>query len=360
MTSKSQNQDTKPKVDLVDRILNKPWKKVVVALTLTLVVVGGVGFAYIWYTPSLRSQFFDRNTQQLEARSYLQLSETDKKLLEYNPVSLLIQKKTVKDMPIYPKSWQKNNFSESELGDQSKSGQAADFDNDGLSNKEEYVYGSNPKNRDTLGAGGTDGEYVKAGNSPLSGMTLESAFDFSYFLLNTDVAILESLNDDLDVLEDEGISVPVLYERSRTEDYSIETNGINMNVIQNPTREGSISYLNERLLVLKETASSKYFSTLSTIYQIKDVETLKILKSDNNGRIISFRSMGVPAQEVEIHKNLLYFFMQIDKLIDLRIEVVENGLERSQYDARQQEIVKRSVWAYRKINDAVNQLNPNK
>lgn len=359
MTSNSQKEEIKPKVNLVDKVLNRPWKKVVVALTLTVFVVGGSGFAFIWFTPSLKSQLFDKPQITIDNPKYqVVLSATDLKLLQFNPASLLIKKRSVKDLPIYPDSWRKGYFSESELKDSSVSGESADADNDALSNKEEYIYGSNPKNPDTLGAGGKDGEYVKAGRNPLSGLALENN-NFSYYFLNTDLAILEEMNKNLDTLESVGINIPKLYEQSRQKDFSSELNDIKLNVIENPTREGSIDYINQRLLIVKDIVGGDYLSNLSNIYQLDKIEDLNSLKASNQGRILSLSSMGVPKQEVDFHKNLIYFFDQISDLIDLRIEVIEKGLERKDYDAKQQEIVLRAVWAHRQINDNINNLNPN-
>ena len=161
-------------------------------------------------------------------------------------------------------------------------------------------------------------------------------------------------------MEEEGIHIPMLYEEARKVDFSSEMADIKLNIIQDPTREGSVEYLNQRLLVVKDIVNSKYFTNLSNIYQIKEADKLVKLKSENQTRINTLEGMGVPKQEVEIHKAMVYFFKQIDKLIDLRIEVVQKGLERKDYDQKQKDIILRSVWAHRQINDAINKLSPNK
>ncbi len=345
---------------LRDNILDKTWKKVVVALVLTSLLIGGLGFGYIWTNPGLKKAFFGPRDTSVISPTGLVLTDTDRKLLEFNPVETLIKKKTVKDLPIYPKTWQKQNFTDAELNDQNTSGPDADPDRDGLTNKEEYIYGSNPKNPDTLGAGGKDGEYVQAGNNPLSGLPLEGVSEISYYFLNTDIAILDSLNDDLDTLENEGINIPVLYEAARKEDFSAESAQIKLNVIEDPTRDASLSYLNERLGLLKDIAKSNYFTNLSNIYKVQDVNELAKLKSDNKSRIITLEAMGVPKPEEQIHRAMVYFFTQIDKLIDLRIQVITKGLVRKDYDQKQKDIILRSVWAHRQINNVINQLSPNK
>ena len=342
-----------------DKVLDKNWKKMLVAVILTVLFIGGLGFAYIWTNPSLKQSLFGPkyNNVVYNSNSVI-LSQADLDLLNYNPVETLIKKKTVKELPIFPKSYQKQYFSDVEIKDSSLSGPQADFDKDGLTNKEEYIYASNPKNPDTLGAGGKDSEYVQAGKNPLSGLPLDN-IDFAYYFVNSDLAILEETNNDLDVLEEEGIHIPVLYEQARTKDYSEDLKQISLNVIDNPNRDDSITYLNKRLLLLKDTVASNYLDNLSKIYQTKDKDVIAKLKLDNTSRVVSLQSMAVPKQEADIHQSMIYFFQQIDKLIDLRGEVIEKGLERKDYDTKQDEIILRSVWAYRKINDTVNKLNPN-
>ncbi len=48
-----------------------------------------------------------------------------------------------------------------------------DFDQDGLTNKQEFIYNANPKERDTDNNGVSDGEEVEAGQSPIDEGTLE-------------------------------------------------------------------------------------------------------------------------------------------------------------------------------------------
>jgi len=357
MTSKSPSEVIIPKVNLVDKVLNRPWKKVVAALVLTAIVIGSAGSIYIWLNPTFYSRENDNNTDLYNNNSIV-LSDTDLKLLQFNPTQLILSKKTVKDLPIYPDSWRKANFTDFEIKNDSVSGPDVDPDYDGLTNKEEYIFGSSPKNPNTLGADGNDGEYVKNGRNPLTGLPLDNT-DVSYYFLNSDVNALEEMNKNLTELEGNGIDVPKFFALSKQVDFTSEKDSVAVNIIENPTRDNSLRYLDEQAEISKNIVNSDYFNILNKIYRLDTLDKLNDLKSKNDGILYSFKNIAVPKQEVDTYKNIVYFFKKITDLIDLRIQVVNEKIKPTEYDQKQKDLLLRTVWAYRKITENTNKVDPN-
>ncbi len=154
-------------------------QKIALAIVLTLaIVVGLVVLAY-----SFESSFVNQEAQEENQENQELVENTpdtvfsESKKIEYQKVSLF-------ETDFYPEIWIKTNFEELEIANPLISGPESDADNDGLTNKEEFVLGSNPKNSQTFcslednDCEKTDKEFYDEGYSPLTNTNLEIDYTF--------------------------------------------------------------------------------------------------------------------------------------------------------------------------------------
>jgi hypothetical protein len=332
--------------NLRDKILDKPWKKLTVACVLTVLVIGLVTLTSIYLNPSLRQRYFGT----AEVIEQVQKSAAEYRFASFSPTNALFKKKSIEDLGIYPDGWVQANFDQADV-DKGLSKPDADLDQDGLVNKQEFIYGSNPKNKDTLGDGKTDGQYVKDNLSPITGLPLESKNPTFYFL-QSEQSGLKSVSESYDILFDQGIDLQKLYEQSRTFDFKEELEQIKVSEIENPNRIQALGYLEQRLNILGDTVSENLTLSLANIYKILKIEDLVPLETKINQQISALSLMAVPKNDINSHRANVYFLQQIKKVINMRKEYLQGKfINEDEYNKTNQEIVKRMVWAFRVVAD---------
>ncbi|GAB4148721.1 MAG: hypothetical protein OHK0017_11720 [Patescibacteria group bacterium] len=330
-----------------DKNLNEPWKKYTAASVLALITLGAMGGLYLVYDSGLRDRLFNPNDSNFKSTTSKAVSPASFRLSNYEPDSVFYKKLSLEDLPIYPKGWVKGYFSEEEQANKNISGEKADPDNDGLSNKLELIYGSNPKKADTLGAGKKDKEYVDAGVNPLTGLSMDKQ-SYSFMLLQSDEAALKSINDSSEVLFNEGINLPKMYEEAANADFNTEVASINLTVAENPNRNQILSYLQQRAQLAQDSFGISFTQDLASIYKTVDKNELQKLEDRVRGQLNAFQAMVVPASEVNNHKAAIYFNQQLIKILELRKEYTAPDSKFDQsYSDKNMELVKRLVWAFR-------------
>jgi hypothetical protein len=337
-------------------------QKSIVALLLAAVVVGtfyyGVIFGFDFTrgddttTPSssvfLNDPGFQREIQQLEGVGDA-----------INVESTVYTRIKFEELPVYPEGWVKRNFSSAEVRNALLSGPEADFDNDGLTNKAEFLYGSNPKEAYSLcdnnldqteeDCVNTDGENVAAGISPLTGFELEESREI--ILERQDSTLVGSIEDSFATAAEEGVDFPSLYQLSRLIDLTDEAQEFNVNIV-NDTRETYVNYLQLRVesvrKVLRTDEVETQLASLIQIYNFSQVEDLEAEREVYDEIVRALENAAVPSAYETSHRALVMAFTKVQELIDHRIEGIQtNTLGDSDYQARSKELATEIVWGYR-------------
>lgn len=353
----AQNSDNGSSRFKVDFNLTNNQKNFFAALLsgLTLVVIIGV-FVLIF---SGNPENDDDNNQTSGDVTEI-LTGFDQTLSGLEPGELFYDDVTFEDLDIYPSAWVERNFTTAEAANELISGPGADPDQDLLSNKLEFIYGSNPNNPDSLCdgeldddlcKGRNDKENVDAGISPLTGLSLDE--ELKVFRINfQDQAVIETLEESFDNASREGLDFPTLYQLSKTVDNTEAVSSITV-VTTEETRENLLEYIEFRIDLVEEIIGNDELQSLSQIYSlisIPDLERqLAILEAETD-RVANF---PVPESEAESHKLYVYIFQRLTELVEIRLGGLQNDtLDTEAYQEEARRASVDIVWAYRQLNDA--------
>jgi len=134
-----------------------------------------------------------------------------------------------RDLPIYPEIWVKKYFSDEEISKPHVSGPQVDADGDGLLNREEYLFNTNPKKKDTFCSlqkttessnssvqetckATPDGDRLNQGFFPYNNQTVETPLEFIIDKkFSQNIGNLQSI---VGFSEGKNISFPVLFANS--------------------------------------------------------------------------------------------------------------------------------------------------
>ena len=278
---------------------------------------------------------------------------------------LLYSDITFLELPIYPTAWVERNFEVSEEVNELVSGPAADPDNDGLINKEEYFYGSDPKDANSLcinvAAGcdrPNDGEAVARNISPLTGLELITPKRFS--IKKQDYAIINRIEESFETASAEGVDFPTLYQLSRQIDLGDELEAIPVNGTEND-RDTVTDYINVRVDIIETYSEENEISNFIELYETSNVDELLAIKQEYINLENNFQNNFVPAQFVETHQAYVLLFQKFQELVDIRVAGLQNpDLNLDEYRAVSQEKATELVWVYRYISEAEERLSKNK
>ncbi|NJS41589.1 hypothetical protein HC766_04550 [Candidatus Gracilibacteria bacterium] len=212
----------------------KPYgkNKIVIAVFLTIAILTGVIILSTTLFSNKSSDESTSNSDNVDKEAIIKkLAQSSQSGLQ--PQEVINQTIQLSDLPVYPIAWQEKFFKLTERNNELVAGPAADYDKDGLSNKEEYFQGSDPTNPDTLCDGKTDdancqgkndSENVKQGISPLTGLQIDTPKEF--VIKRQDVHILDNIQDTFETAAREGVDFPTLYILAKTIDLSSELDAI--------------------------------------------------------------------------------------------------------------------------------------
>ncbi len=348
-------------------------QKKILAFLVSFLVLGLFLFGYNWFTnPGFKYNFIPDNrpdsSTKAGANANVKKATTDltNVLSNVNPENLIYEKVKFKDLPIYPKAWVEKNFTPQEQLNALVSGPSGDADSDGLNNKQEYLYGSNPKNKDSLCNGKidnnscfgrTDKQNIDMGISPLTGFELESPTEIK--VKKQDLLVVDKLQDTFNTATKEGVDFVTLYQLSKTIDLSDKMNEIKVVEVQENTNS-MIAYQEARVNLLKDSASDDDFSNFVKLYQLSTLDELN--KESQKYRDFKERLavMPVPKRYVPSHKAYIMFF---DKMIELtEHRKTELGKEKfsDEFRNKSKTLATEAVWAYKKLNTELSFIEQSK
>ncbi len=340
--------------------------KLYIAIFLTLLILAGIIFISLSVFSPDRSDSENNNDDFNISRSELieKLSVSAKNGVE--PTDILVQRIKLTDLPVYPVEWQKKFFKTSELANQLVSGEAADPDKDGLTNKEEYFQGASPINPDTLCNGDVDdvtcfgkndGENVAEGISPLTGLSLDAQPEF--LIKRQDFAILDNIQDTFEIAAREGVDFPSLYILSKSIDLQSEIDEIGV-LEQEDNRQNFLNYTRLRIDILDDFTNQDELSNFAEIYQITDVNELENIRLKYVELQDKMINTTVPTRFVPSHKAYILIFEKMEQLIEQRKQGFENkDLLTDEFRDVSRDKAVEVVWGYRELNKQISILEEN-
>jgi hypothetical protein len=348
-----------------------PAFRVMLALILSISIVGGTYSIYQFsFNPSWQSNlntFIGIKKTDAEQKLINSTIELNNLVQQYNKNGEYFKEYKLSDLDIYPEGWKKRYFiANNEQLNQLISGPQADPDNDGLTNREEFFYGSNPKlnktlcNNLSLGDkpistspftcdGRNDKQLVDDSISPLTGLTLDVVSKFT--VLNQDVAVLNSLKESFEKASDEGVDFPVLYQMSRLIDNSEKMNQIK--VIEQPdTAENILNYRDYRLNVINKIISEQEITILSQIYTITKDEQFTNLKKQYQTELDNAQNVAVPKKYVQSHRAFSLMFQILIDLIDHRRSgYLAENTSSQEFKDKSKNLAVEIAWSYRRFQE---------
>lgn len=356
------------KVNLNNRLSDT--QKIFVAVLLSIIIGIIIVGSYNWFTnENFRSNILGKNFSPTTAKntdtslldSVNKLNET---LVKINPEDIVYKTINFEDLPIYPNTWVEKRFSSLDKSNALISGPSADPDGDGLSNKQEYLFGSNPNIKDTLCDGKTDNNLCKgrndkqnvdAGISPLTGLDLNTPKKIK--IPRQDLSIISQIQDSFENASKEGVDFPELYQKSRSIDLSKDMDIIEVST-QEDNRDNILNYQQVRVDILKEFVDEDEVASFTNIYQYTKLEDLVKVKKRYTDLKDKLQMTLVPKKYKNSHKAYVLVFQKLVNLINHR----ENIIQKNSYtDEVQQESQKKVIevfWGYRRLNEEIIKLQP--
>ena len=340
---------------------SQSYKKIL-ALIIALFIVGGSTIAYISFnkvklgvTPATDSTA----STELADNANIAVENLKKTVANASPDKLIFEEISLDDLQVYPKSWVIRNFTPAQTENQLISGPEADPDKDGLSNRQEFLYGSNPLKASTYcdvkstvvdeKCPKNDKQMIEANLNPLTGLSLDIKKKFKVKKIDRNVA--ESVETPLSVASDQGFDFPQLYEESRKIDLSDEFSKIKV-LTQKDSGDGVLNYYKTRLDILKDFAQDDELSSFGSVYGVLEVQKLDNLLTKYKVIYDKLVATITPELIADYHRANI---MVVQKLVNV-IESRKNILSKDKTETKQEidaskELAKQMLWAYRNLND---------
>jgi hypothetical protein len=332
-------------------------------IAILIVLVGGSALTFSWFTnEKFRNTLTGKKVVTIQNSTVSQAVEQLGKSTQLIKTDALIYDTiNFRDLPVYPKAWVAKYFNAAEQANQLISSETADADSDGLSNKEEYFYASNPRKKDTFCDGKTDNanckgktdkDLVKEGISPLTGLELVTYETIR--VKKQDFAILRNIQDSFEIAAKEGVDFPTLYQLSKSVDLRDEFAKIPV-ITQGNERENILNYINLRVNLLQDLIAQDQVSLFTEIYQSTKIDDIRKTQEKYNKKNEDLRTTPVPEKLADVHKSYIFFFDQIVDLLKFRADGIEKKtLETEESKKTNKEKAVRVVWAYRTLSENLN------
>jgi hypothetical protein len=355
-----------------NNFLQNQATRVAAAILLTILVVGG----FIYFSRNDSLNFSKKDPEQVSTNALTESPEFQKnlnKLRNINsaltPESIVYDRIKYQDLPVYPEGWVERNFTATELRNSLVSGPSADPDSDGLNNKAEFLYGSDPKNKYSLcGTNNgeakcqkTDKENVDALISPLTGFAIEDNQDILVSKQNQ--VFLKSVQESFEASSKEGVDFTILYQESKLIDLSSELDQDSFVVVPD-TRSSFTDYIDTRVNILDalltEDETDNQLGSLLSVYKTSKVEDLKQIYDKYDKLNQDLLKVGVPETYKGSHKALLMLFRKLKTLVKHRQVGFENQTTSSaDYLAKSKKLAVEVVWSYRRMDNELQKLSKN-
>ena len=350
------------------------WQKILIALILSVLIIGGSYSIFSWFTnPTFQSRvrlFAGIKVDPTNSNSNKNTFETPElvnQLKQANLTKDYYRDYSLLDLNIYPSAWVKRHFNEAEQKNALVSGKDADPRQSGLSNQQKYLYGADPKKKNSLcdgkAAGSkpvdgsdyacddkTDKDLVAVGISPLTGLQLDIPKTFR--ALNQDVQVLNNLKDGIEKASDDALDYSDLYNASRSVSFDEDLNKLPTTQVDD-TSQARISYQNVRLNILKNFVGADNGAVgIGQIYQISTPEQFNALKNIYKQNIDKLSSAGVPRPYTTSNKAYIFILQKLTELIDIRqTALAQKTTETEPYKQTIQKKAVEVVWGYRRLSE---------
>jgi hypothetical protein len=336
--------------------------KKLLAVVITLFLVGGSTIAYITInkvqlgvTPTPDSPINTELADQTNAA----VENLKKTVAVASPDKLVFEDISLDDLQVYPKSWVARNFTTLQADNQLISGAEADPDKDGLSNRQEFLYGASPLKSSTYcgveaitkdeRCPKNDKQMIDANYNPLTGLSLEIKKKFKVKKIDRNIA--ESVETPLSVASDQGFDFPQLYEESRKIDLSKEFSDVKV-LTQKDSGEGVLNYYKARLDILKDFAQDDELSSFGSIYGVLEVSKLDNLLSKYKVIYDKLVATITPELIADYHRANIIVIQKLIKVIENRKEILTKGKTETKQEIEvSKELAKQMLWTYRNLND---------
>jgi hypothetical protein len=332
------------------------------AVVIAIFIVGGSTIAYVTInkvklgvTPTPDSPISTELADQTNAA----VENLKKTVANASPDKLIFEDISLDDLQVYPKSWVTRNFTTLQVDNQLISGVEADPDKDGLSNRQEFLYGANPLKTSTYCSVDAvvkdekcpknDKEMIDANYNPLTGLALEIKKKFKVKKIDRNIA--ESVETPLTVASDQGFDFPQLYEESRKIDLSKEFSEIKV-LTQKDSGEGVLNYYKTRLDILKDFAQDDELSSFGSVYGVLEVSKLDNLLTKYNVIYDKLTTTITPELIADYHRANIIVVQKLVKVIENRKTILaKDKTETKEEIEASKELAKQMLWAYRNLND---------
>ena len=305
----------------------------------------------------------NQSANQIAANKALTKLES---LIDEEPEELLITKTNLNELDIYPESWIQKHFSSAEQKNALISGPDRDPDNDGLSNKQEYFFSSDPKNAYTLcGEKRTDKENCDRNDkenfdkniSPLTGLEFSPIGEFE--ITYVDKAVSEDLENSLTSASAEGLDFPEIYQLSQSIDLTAELEEVKINQISD-SRNSILIYLQNRVDVLGDFAQEDALTNFSEIYQLTSVEGVRELRNKYQALSQDFSEVAVPEIYAGAHRANLFTLNKITESLTYRMERIQDEtIGNPGVNETLKEQSKEIMWGFRQMIEEDLKLDKN-
>lgn len=352
-------------VDLLRRLPD--WQKGIVAVVLSVAVVSGGAFGIQFAT---NEEF--RNgvmgvarpsddlglSQDLEAELSWRFDELQKTLRRVTPVDTVATTISFFDLPIYPESWVKAIFTFDEQQNQLVWGPDADPDGDGLSNKQEFLYGSDPKAKYTFCINvsdpdcknKTDKDLINEGISPLTGEEIYTPTEI--FIQRQDYNIIYKIQDSFETASKEGVNFPELFQLSKTIDLTAEYDKVPVNLVED-NRDSFLTYNQFRITILEDFVQNGEVSGFLAIYTAKTDTEINALVKKYQDQLKQLVETAAPKAYEGLHRAYIFLYQKLVKLVELRSKLITQIQATEEEKELSRKYAIEVVWAYRKINEEI-------
>ncbi len=219
-----------------------------------------------------------------------------------------------------PELWSSLYFTEQELADPNISARNADADGDGLSNYQEYIYGLNPRNKDTHNDGKGDAYYV-ANNLANAGASVPEDLSLTP-LANIPKAFKEVgtalASDDLVDLEmmDQTFQLSKPYSRPVVPDSALR--------VVNDSQKASEDYTSNYNALITGTDAQRIYNEFNFLFSYTDEAQLAAIKTSLDVVLNGLYGSAVPRSLVEHLKRQIIFFNAIKSIVLSQEKMIVN------------------------------------
>ena len=268
-------------------------------------------------------------------------------------------------LPIYPDYWVQQNFNQFEIANPLLSGPEGDFDKDGLINKYEFIYFSDPKKANTL-CDSDKSQYKYKCNQDLKDLNDKQKLDQSIHpatgakILNDYTYVLKKEQLDPDYLtrvfkfaKAEDLYFTQSEHQSSSVNYSPQIEGLSLNQNSSFTASGIDKYYSQIKDILHEFLVMDNFSTFLSVYESNQIEDLNLKKDEVDLALQQIVDLESPSQAKYFQQACIFWLQSLKQSLQNRINIqdINSKLEASE-DQAQKDLMQSQLKTLKQENQA--------